>query len=469
MVSETQEYSEDQNVRFFRGLFIVLLSLFVFISVSSTVYAHPLDEIGDVKVYDQKQTLTLSPEKTILTIELTFYPMEKIKVWESIDANRDQQLTQEEKDTWMKKGQEASWIETQNGKSGFEAKKLEISDYYDFFSSKPKSIQISFESEGQMVAGNASYFYIGKDRKLEELDITIQGQDGLKVDTITKNSPDSISFNVSEGEGGGTVLGMATGSRLQRFLDTYVKASDIPTRLFVFAFFIAFFLGAFHALTPGHGKAIVASYLVGSRGTIWHAINLGAIVTITHTASVFLLGIASVLLTSYFVPSTVVKTLNTISGLGILIFGIYLIIKRGRRLFASDESIREEHSHSHHDHLHSHTHEDGTEHHHDEIGISWKNLVPLGISGGIVPCVDALAILIVAISLQKTALGLLLLVSFSLGLAAALVSIGIVAVLAKDQLQKRVKNISYIEKYVSLLSAIVVTLLGVGILMGVGI
>lgn len=417
--------------------------------------AHPLDEFGDVNVYDQKQTLIMTPGLSRLVIDLTLYPMEKIKVWESIDVNRDQILNKEEKANWMKKGQEASWMERADQHINFEAVALEFPDYYDFFATKPSRVSIMFESTRSVTPGQVEYVYQGKDKKLGEIEFAAKGEKGLRVDNLEKTSADRVKFTLESGDEGGAVLATTSNNRLNRFLNTYVKVEDLPARLTVFALAVSFVLGALHALTPGHGKAIVASYLVGSKGTVWHALNLGLIVTITHTASVFLLGLASVWLTAVFVPNTVIKTLNVVSGVSVLLFGLYLVVKRGQRVLR-------------HQHDHDHEHDVGHKHHHD-VAINWKNLIPLGVSGGIVPCVDALAILIVAVSLGKIVFGLLLLTAFSVGLAAALVTIGVIAVLAQDQLQKRVRNMIHIEQYVSLASAGVVTLLGVGILLNVGI
>ncbi|HEX6897740.1 MAG TPA: hypothetical protein VF146_20810, partial [Bryobacteraceae bacterium] len=93
---------------------------------------------------------------------------------------------------------------------------------------------------------------------------------------------------------------------------------------------IAFLLGAAHALTPGHGKTIVAAYLVGSRGTLRHAAFLGAMVTFTHTVSVFLLGMATLFLFQYVVPEKMTRVLGAISGLSIVVIGAWMLYKRWR-------------------------------------------------------------------------------------------------------------------------------------------
>src|ERR1700689_3718731 len=104
---------------------------------------------------------------------------------------------------------------------------------------------------------------------------------------------------------------------------------------------IAFVLGAAHALTPGHGKTIVAAYLVGSRGTLKHAAFLGAMVTFTHTVSVFLLGLATLFLFQYVVPEKIIPVLGAISGLSIVVIGASLFFKRLR-------GAGHDHGHEHH-------------------------------------------------------------------------------------------------------------------------
>jgi len=218
---------------------------------------------------------------------------------------------------------------------------------------------------------------------------------------------------------------------------------------------IAFGLGAAHALTPGHGKTIVAAYLVGSRGTLKHAAFLGAMVTVTHTITVFLLGLATLFLFQYVVPQKVTQVLGAVSGLSIVAIGGWMLYKRLRGAghghshdhhhdHGHDHSHDRDHDHSHdHTHDHSHTHDHVHEHAHshgpgghthmpDEI--SWSGLAALGASGGLVPCESALVLLLTAIALRRVGLGLVLLVSFSLGLALVLMAIGVLVIYAKNLL-----------------------------------
>jgi len=205
---------------------------------------------------------------------------------------------------------------------------------------------------------------------------------------------------------------------------------------------IAFALGAAHALTPGHGKTIVAAYLVGSRGTLKHAAFLGGMVTLTHTITVFLLGLATLFLFQYVVPQKVTQVLGAISGLSIVAIGGWMLYKRVRgaghaHAHSHDHdhghSHDHDHDHHHHDHEHPHSHGPGG-HTHVPDEISWSGLAALGASGGLVPCESALVLLLTAIALRRVGLGLLLLVSFSLGLALVLMGIGVLVIYAKNLL-----------------------------------
>jgi nickel/cobalt exporter len=171
---------------------------------------------------------------------------------------------------------------------------------------------------------------------------------------------------------------------------------------------LALFWGAAHALSPGHGKTIVTAYLVGSRGTPWHAALLGLITTATHTAGVFALGGVTLLLSQWIVPDQLYPWLDLSAGL--LVVGVGAAVLAGRARHAR------QHAHGHH---HAHVHDK-------------RGLVAVGISGGLLPCPSALVVLLAAISLHRVGFGLLLVVAFSLGLAAAITGVGLVAVLAKS-------------------------------------
>jgi nickel/cobalt exporter len=218
------------------------------------------------------------------------------------------------------------------------------------------------------------------------------------------------------------------------------------------AIVIAAFWGAAHALTPGHGKAIIAAYLVGSRGTPRHALLLGLIVTITHTAGVFALGIVTLALSELFVPEQLYPWLNLVSALLVIGVGITVLRLRVR------EWTRPRPHHHHHHHGEGHHHHD-----HDHVpapGSGLRGLIAVGVSGGLLPCPTALVVLLAAISLHRVAFGLLLIVAFSLGLASVISGIGLLAVTAKRAFS-RVSFDGPVVRALPAVSALVVLTLGV--------
>lgn len=177
---------------------------------------------------------------------------------------------------------------------------------------------------------------------------------------------------------------------------------------------VAAFWGAAHALTPGHGKALVAGYLVGTRGRPRHAFALGATVTVTHTAGVFGLGLVTLGLSTVVVPEQVYPWLTLVSGLLVVGVGAGVLLRRAR------------HARGHHGHHGAHHHHD---HHGDDIGV--RGILGIGAAAGLLPCPSALVVLLSAIALHRLAFGLALIVAFSVGLAATITSIGLAAVLAR--------------------------------------
>jgi ABC-type nickel/cobalt efflux system permease component RcnA len=175
---------------------------------------------------------------------------------------------------------------------------------------------------------------------------------------------------------------------------------------------LAFFWGAAHALSPGHGKTIVTAYLVGQQGTPRHAAALGLIVTATHTVGVFALGLVTLALSQFIVPEQLYPWIGLVSGLLVIGVGASVLLSRVRH--------RRAHRHGHHHH-----------HHHDGEELGWRSLTAVGVSGGLLPCPSALVVLLAAISLHRVALGLILIVAFSAGLALSIAGIGLAAIFAK--------------------------------------
>jgi nickel/cobalt transporter (NicO) family protein len=270
----------------------------------------------------------------------------------------------------------------------------------------------------------------------------------------------SVSVGAPHGSGGESVA-ISGGA----FTDL-VTHRDLGIGFILAAIAIAMFWGSVHALSPGHGKSIVAAYLVGSRGTARHAAFLGLTVTVTHTASIFVLGIVTLYLSSYILPETLYPWLSVVSGLVVVAVGATILVRRARRL-------RPAHDHHHHDHAHEHDHgHDGHEHHHHHgpgghtheppAAITVRSMLALGISGGILPCPSALVVMLGAIAVHRVAFGLLLVVAFSFGLAATLTGVGLLVVYAR-RLVDRVPSSGRLVQAAPTFSAGVITLLGVGL------
>jgi nickel/cobalt exporter len=250
------------------------------------------------------------------------------------------------------------------------------------------------------------------------------------------------------------------------YLSRFLHERKLTPWMILVALGAAFVLGSAHAFTPGHGKTIVAAYLVGSRGTLKHAAFLGAMVTFTHTIVVFALGLATLFLFNYVMPEKVTEILGAVSGLSIAAIGGWMLCKR---LVARPETTHShgelEHAHDH-NHVHSHgghSHSHGGQTHtHVPAEISWKGLVALGASGGLVPCESALVLLLGAIALGRVGLGLLLLLSFSLGLAIVLMGIGILVLYAKNLLPESKRSSSHpLIRWASIASPAIVVIIGI--------
>ena len=191
---------------------------------------------------------------------------------------------------------------------------------------------------------------------------------------------------------------------------------------------VALFWGAAHALSPGHGKSIVAAYLVGQRGTPRHAVLLGLVVTITHTLGVFGLGLVTLLLSQFIVPDTLYPWLNLVAGVMVVAIGVSVLRARLRRRRGHDASPPSRPRPPARPRPRSRARALATS---CPDRLSARSLVAVGVSGGLLPCPSALVVLLAAISLHRVAFGLVLIVAFSLGLALTITGIGLVAVYAK--------------------------------------
>lgn len=263
-------------------------------------------------------------------------------------------------------------------------------------------------------------------------------------DDLLSSPPDVDSARVAyePGDGPGTAPTIAVEPAEPAHpggFESLVARDDLGLGVILVSLLVAAFWGAAHALTPGHGKAIVAGYLVGTRGRPRDALLLGVIVTATHTAGVFALGLVTLALSQFVVPERLYPWLTVASGLLVVGVGASVLARRvraGRR------------------HAHDHPH-----HHHDH---GRGGLLGVGIAAGLLPCPSALVVLLGAIALHRVGFGLALIVAFSLGLAATITAIGLLAVLARRAFA-RLSLDGPVVRALPAASALLILAVGVGI------
>jgi ABC-type nickel/cobalt efflux system permease component RcnA len=128
-----------------------------------------------------------------------------------------------------------------------------------------------------------------------------------------------------------------------------------------------------------------------------------------------------------------------------------------------------EHHHDHHNHTHgfAHTHSGTTHSHLPPSAIRWRDLLALGVSGGLIPCPSALLVLLGSVALDRIGFGLALVVAFSLGLATTLTGLGILFLYAGRLLERRVTpsgRLGLVLRFAPAVGSIALTLAGVAII-----
>jgi nickel/cobalt exporter len=197
------------------------------------------------------------------------------------------------------------------------------------------------------------------------------------------------------------------------------------------ALLLALGLGAAHAISPGHGKTLVAAYLIGSRGSLTQAIWLGVTVAVTHTVGVLLLGIATLLATELLVPERLITWLSLASGLLVVALGASLVWRHGRSHAANAHAGGHSDGHQHpHPHPHPHRHDAS---HDDAPPLSGAGIAALGLVGGMVPSASALLVLLVAVTTGRLLFGLALIVAFGVGMAIVLAGVSASVVVIRSR------------------------------------
>jgi len=288
----------------------------------------------------------------------------------------------------------------------------------------------------------------------------------------------SATAEFTPGSGGATPPAIGETPAVQHSTGGFaslIERGNLSLGVILISLLIAAFWGAVHALTPGHGKALVAGYLVGTKGKPRDAFLLGATVTVTHTFGVFALGLVTLLLSRFIVPDQLYPWLTLVSGLLVVLVGFGVLRSRLRtggwadhehgdatHTHGSDGHAHHDHGDHHHDHDHAHDHAAHAHSHaaSSDDSFTSRGILGVGVAAGLLPCPSALVVLLSAIAVHRVGFGFALIAAFSLGLAATITCIGLVAVLARRAFG-RVSFEGRVVRALPALSALVI--LGVGV------
>jgi nickel/cobalt exporter len=215
---------------------------------------------------------------------------------------------------------------------------------------------------------------------------------------------------------------------------------------------VAVVLGALHALEPGHAKSLMAAYLVAVRGTASQAVTLALSATFGHTIIVWILAIMALVLGERYIVDQAEPWLTALSGALISLLAIRMFWALRRRAHHHHHF-----DHSTHDHAHDHTHQHARK---ASNNVTTGQIVWFGFTGGLVPCPAAIAVLLICIQLKAFALGVAMVLAFSIGLALTLVAIGLAVVWSTGKLSRSWPGFDRLAQRLPYLSAGLVLLIG---------
>jgi nickel/cobalt exporter len=509
----------------------LLLTMLILILPADSAHADPPD------MYAQNQAITIQPDGLHVDWKIAPGPVIADATWQAADLNHDGSISQQEANTWTKPfiagysintdGNPVNLIQVENIRwpasvdslrTGQDAIEIQLLVKWPNGLTGKHSIQIN---NSYLESNSLNWFSLTGEGGFS-FDQPNQNNNLLSFELYFPASPNAstpIASSMTSWNSGipnlpgftGTISNLAinlaapsspTQSQSQTqapaaptsatpftaALVGLVKTPQLSPLFLMGAFLLSLALGSLHALTPGHGKTLVGAYLVGSHGKIQDAVFLGAVVTVTHTGSVLLLGLLTLLASHFILPSLVTPWLEILSGLLVIGFGINLLLQRRRDLISwsnkksaenkaglsiqsakviepHSHGLFHSHSHSHDGHTHEHTHGESDHEHSHALAdhrLTWKSLLALGVSGGLVPCPDAIAILLVAVAINRIPLGMMMIVAFSIGLALVLIAIG-VAMVQGMRFVTRSEFLNRFSIYTPIISAVVVLGLGLAL------
>ncbi|MBP6545468.1 MAG: nickel/cobalt efflux transporter RcnA [Phenylobacterium sp.] len=261
----------------------------------------------------------------------------------------------------------------------------------------------------------------------------------------------------------------------------------------------AIVLGALHGLEPGHSKTMMAAFIIAIRGTVKQAILLGLCATFSHTLIVWIIAVGGMYLWRGVDSAVLEPYLQLASGLIIVTMAFWMLwrTRQEQRLGAQGHDHHDDHGHHHdhphhahhdHDHHHDHHHHHDHDHHHEapsalELTAGYQDaherahaddiqrrfagrevttgqIVIFGLTGGLIPCPGAITVLLLCLQLQQIALGAVLVLCFSIGLALTMVASGVIAAISVKQVSKRWNGFGEIVRKAPYVSGAVILLIG---------
>ena len=216
----------------------------------------------------------------------------------------------------------------------------------------------------------------------------------------------------------------------------------------------AVLLGALHGLEPGHSKTMMAAFIVAIRGTVGQAVLLGLSATVSHTAVVWAVALIGLYLGSHWNPETSEPYFQLVSAVLIVGVAVWMVVRswrdqqREKQAAAHEHHAHDDHDHQHHDHgldvgapgfqdEHEKAHASDIRRRFADRNVTTGQIVVFGLTGGLIPCPAAITVLLLCLQLREFTLGIALVLSFSIGLAAVMVATGAVAAIGVRHVGRR--------------------------------
>ena len=484
-------------------IFSLFLAVVLLLPSACPAFAHPLDE------YLHTFTLDIFADQIQLEWRITTGPLLANAVWFEADLDVNGEISDTEARAYVAARSLSletiaagdSLIQWEIAEIHWPAEKnaLELGEDEIFFiltAVIPDDLKepFSFEIRNQFEqTTNNHWFYLNAHDNWHFQNIQ-QGPDSLSFDLARSMFSDEEWL--TEWDSGQPQLGQLavedpqdlTGSLQTRSRLAEIVQQATQDKGFVFylgAAGIAILLGMLHAFSPGHGKSIVTAYMLGSKGNWLYALYLGIIVAITHTVTVIVIGLLLLFTSRLIMPTSFFPLMEVLSGVFILIIGVVLVVKssrfyrkRAKDLQQAEEQVPEieivdEEAGRARIKIEQPITEEAPSHWHvgpkyaprhkaDTAKMDWKTLLAIGTSGGMVPCPDAVAIMIIAAASSQLPLGIFLISCFSIGIATSLILIGL-SVMKGRQVLSRFTFFERAIPYAPLASAIVIFSLGIGL------